>query len=349
MNPAILNENTPGAAARLASIIVHEAFHILSQHSVPVSEQDERAAYGYEAGFICCAISYINSADPPLAFGDEMKEALCQQMRNVVYMYYCVFMGPVATLDWSCCDFEFDPYSCQFILPPPSSATAPPRPQLHPASLQAQFALQPTPIGLFEAALAPSTSSLTILLSSSQPGLGGSWSYDLKQQPEGVFTPLSLTNGNSANVYVAGRLEPSGESIIYDSNIDWNGREPVLNFDVIYRGTSFGDLVAIRNVKSINGCLAVFDYSMAQLSYVRISDGQVTPIASYLQYPELATMLGMVVDFSPASPQHGTSQALWFRLQQNQNVQHVDLSGTVTVNVIDDHGDGSVDDYFLTP
>ncbi|KAA3606792.1 MAG: hypothetical protein DWQ01_17400 [Planctomycetota bacterium] len=220
-----------------------------------------------------------------------------------------------------------------------------PRDPVDPSCLKLQGTVYETPRGLIEATLNPGLSELTILRHYGRHS--GSWTFDLATQQEGTFRPLCMVGGESQNLFLAGTIRETSESIIYSFDLDWNGADPKLTPKVLYRGSAFGDVVSIANVKELNGSLVDFDFSHASLAYLRISDGTITPIASYPQYPELIQVFGLSIDYYKADPIKGFEAGVWITLQPGQEVEHVPSTGTFTVNVVDDLGDGVLEEYWV--
>ncbi|MBC8369683.1 MAG: hypothetical protein H8E25_06770 [Planctomycetes bacterium] len=334
---------SPTDVALLASILFHEGVHAEKMHGnkADASDADEREAYIQENAMICCLISYLSSTQPD-GF-EEMTDALCVRNWVISVLYICKYNGdassfdncecpPPAWFEWLCGTFT------------PNSAPSPvlPRGPLPAAEMNIMSVSSRNSLGVFTATLFPANKSLLV---SHYGKSSGSYNFDLSTQTEGVFQPLCMI-GDDSGIYVCGRIEGGTEAVIYHCTFSWAGTEPTIQSSIILTGGGIGDITAAANITTLNGKLAVFDYTNAAIKYVDIATGVVTTIVSADGiHSDLLQARGMIADFVQADSALGTSAGIWFTLQAEQSINLLGAN-IFWLNVIDYSFDGTVDDYF---
>jgi hypothetical protein len=335
--PSNVDTGSQPWTALLASVLMHEAGHVAAGHDSN-TEDPELLAYEQEASFICCALSYAAT----LPNSGPITAVLCARLQSVANSYYCVY-GGTGTI--ACAECTMLTINCESI-PGVASAPSPvlPRPPVDPCSRIMDWTFYTTTRGLFEASLFPCNSELHI---TQYDDSGASqWEFDLSSQPEGTFRPLTMVAGRNAEVFVAGRIEGSTESAIYQIDFGWSGASPTLTTTLIYLGAAVGDILGLEYVKQLNNKLAVFDYTNAAVWYVDTT-GVLAPVlvanpASHSALLGVRSMGKRGVKWGP-SGQKQPALILLF-----QEAELLDVSSTnetvPTLLLTDILGDGTIDD-----
>jgi hypothetical protein len=171
------------------------------------------------------------------------------------------------------------------------------------------------------------------------------WTFDITSQQEGTLLPFLITPGGTERVFLAGRIQETGKTVVYEVRIPWSGSRPVPAFTTLYYGREVGDITGLGFVDLAPGVLVVFDWTNARLSYLRIANGSVQHIADRIVYPDLSLMVGLHAEAS--LKMSGTLSGVIILLQPVQvfldNPESV--PGMMELRFVDELADGTVDFY----
>lgn len=332
-------------SAFLASILVHEAFHLL--YGDTGTPEQEPAALEAEAEFICCAIDYATNKNMDPAVLD----ALCWRL-NLMHVFY-FFSGGSGTLPDCGCFIIFpwlgnhSPGQSLAFYPPQGSRPSIPRQPLGGDELLPSQAIYRTANGLFVLVLVPSED---LLLINRLDGLQSKhWSLDLAPRQEGEFQPLALSPSEPGQVFVAGRIEGANEGIIYRVRIQWGGSAPAIHIQAAFQDPTLGDTTSLDYVNEVGDLLIGFDFTNAQIRYYEISTGLSAVVADPASYPDLLDMVGLFA-FPSENTLTGNVDTLCLFLQAVQ--QYVEnpqaAPGLDTLQFYDRLANGSFEGFVKT-
>lgn len=320
--------------ATIAALLGHELFHLACGHD-SYSAENEQAAWAAEAEVICCLVQALGSA--PAA--QDAVDALCSRA-DVVVKRFCESggTGPLA----NCC---VNPAPAWNEIIPPS-----PPPSIFPRN----------PLGLLEifgssVGFADNTGSWTIILAAGEDllninrtkkGAHGAWAFDLGVLIDSSFDAQFLTAGAPRQLFVAGRNRISLLGELYRLDLGWSQGAPVINVTSIYSGSGFGDAVSMSFTGGWNNCVAIFDWTEAQIIRIDIMTGQLTVVANRVTYPELAEMASMRVN--PVFDTNHQALGFTYHLQDQQDYDTLAFGNfRKQIIFLDEDGDDVFEDVLV--
>ncbi|KAA3615189.1 MAG: hypothetical protein DWQ01_00255 [Planctomycetota bacterium] len=341
------NQNSPGVSVEyLSGILVHEAIHTLDKSQLAGSSADERMAYEYEADFLCCAIDYVHTLNLTQEEKQKKVDDLCDKYWQIANAYCNHVEKPEENQFPLCTDCASEPPCMYYGSAPIPPSTVVPRSPLALTHFPRDKRGMNTPAGFFQAYLEPARRGITMVRHLGGGG-GGIFFVDLSFQAEGTFLPFALDLADSAGLFIAGRIEETGLTAIYRFDFSWSPGGPVFHSQLIYMGQEIGDVVSLVSTKSLNGSLAVFDYTWARISYVKVADGDLRHLVDFSSQPELLQMQGMVGVPTIPKPEANIPPGYWFSLQPNLPPVIPCPSGIIEIDIIDRYGDGTVDEVIV--
>lgn len=277
-----------GDIALLAGTLYHESQHVLDG----VGSNAERHAeiYWIQIQMLCCILDYIqNSPLYTQAEKDDAENQICGNI-EVVYIPKYHQLGGDEDIT-NCC-------TGATVSPPPSGTTPgsgnPPFAPLALTDFGPDHWEVVTPIDLFDAWLNVVDNELNVLRRN-----GDSWTLSLASVISGGdFEVRAMSGGLGTDISLFGEDPTSGESVLLQGTIGWNGSAPILGaFSEIYRGVDFGDVTAIANLTYAHGKYIAWDYTFATIRWIDTS-GNVGTVTDYVAFPDLAGKRGMAAGFT---------------------------------------------------